>query len=244
MTDAEIGAAAALGLQIRVVGEGDLEGVRRPDAGAEAATNGRPGDASLVLPRDEPSRQTRADRSHRLVAKGGAWSKCAGVALERVAADGVGTQPGTEAGARAQILSHLGEASKRAALDRHFLKLLAGDVGAARALAEAFHTSGQTGGRREDHVGLRACADAARFEERVAEAAVIPVVQVGHGDLPSLLNASGEHRSPRQTSVQPKLALRVKAARDAIDGGIGANRVAAVGPGIATLGVNPPEISA
>ena len=82
-------------------------------------------------------RGARIHRRHRVVGECGTRREGDRVALERVAANRDRRAGRRSRDARAQLLADLAKRAERAPLDRHSAGTLAGEVGAARALAES-----------------------------------------------------------------------------------------------------------
>jgi hypothetical protein len=135
--NADVETAAALRLERRIIGEGDLERVGRPDAGARAGAQPRTRHAAGILPREDGRRYSRIYGVHGLFSERRTRSEVVGVAFECFPLDRVHAHTGGQRYASAQLLPHFAESADRAALDRHRLETLAGEERAARPLRQS-----------------------------------------------------------------------------------------------------------
>lgn len=148
--ETDIDAAAAFRAQGRIVGERDLEAVRRTDAGAGARAHACPAGTPCTGAREEPRRgNLRVGRDHRVGSERRATHEGTGIAGERRTVQALDAQARDDVGGPA-LVAGLGERADDRPLDGEHVSPVAGDERAPRPLVERFDAGRQTerrGGR-------------------------------------------------------------------------------------------------
>src|SRR5439155_4333467 len=232
LIDANLEAPATFGLEIRVVGEPDLERIGRANARSPARANACRRARLFAGSYQVAGRDFRIQGVHRLSRKRRTRREHTVIRLDRVARDVFEAQA---AGHREPVVPDIAEFRERAGhptADRHRrIGDAPGDVRARSALAQQLHSCRRSEGSRQRDILLNAPIEPAGAARRWTELIDEVAGKVGVIRLEALTNAS----RPGVGESRPNLASVVHAPGNSVDPGKRADRIGSERPGESAL---------